>query len=188
MADLTRHCAKILSILSQPTRIEIIEALRREERCVTDIILDTLEDQSNTSHHMAVMLSHGIVDFRKEGHRSMYRLKHSEPVLALVDYAKGHGEYAEMCKVLSEQNRVKIVEALRDGELPAPRIVSIVGAERSNVARHLSCLKAAKIVDSRREKGKAIYWLINREYVLHLVDLAKRVRALETRSLTQMFV
>lgn len=193
MADLTLQVAKILSILCQPTRIQIIEALRREERYVADILYNfppesaVSNNQTNASHHLAVMMAHGIVDCRKEGAKTFYWLKHRQPILALVDHAKGEGEYAEMFKVLSQQNRVKIVEGLRAGEMSAAAITSLLGADHSNVARHLYALKKAHIVDTRKEKGRNIYWLTNRDYVLLLVDLAKRIKALDMRAQTTLF-
>jgi DNA-binding transcriptional ArsR family regulator len=83
MDELTVARAEILKAIAQPTRMKIIEFLRDGERCVCEIFPAIAEEQSNTSRHLNMMQSCGILSRRKEGVKIMYRLKHPEVVQIL---------------------------------------------------------------------------------------------------------
>lgn len=53
-------------------------------------------------------------------------------------------------KALSDENRLRIVLALRGGELCACQIVELLGLAPSTVSKHLSILKQAGLIDSRK--------------------------------------
>ncbi len=78
--------AEILKTLGQPTRLKIVEFLRDGERCVCEIFPAIGEEQSNTSRHLNLMVSSGILFRRKEGVKIFYALKHPE-ILEIVDLA-----------------------------------------------------------------------------------------------------
>lgn len=84
--DKTHFQADILKTLGQPTRLKIIEFLRDGERCVCEIFPAICEEQSNTSRHLNLMVSSGILFRRKEGVKIFYAVKHSE-IFAIVDLA-----------------------------------------------------------------------------------------------------
>jgi len=78
--------AEILKSVSQPTRLKIIEFLRDGERCVCEIFPAIGEEQSNTSRHLNLMLSSGVLSRRKDGLKIYYAIKHPE-ILTIVDLA-----------------------------------------------------------------------------------------------------
>ena len=78
--------AEILKALGQPTRLKIIDFLRDGERCVCEIFPAINEEQSNTSRHLNMMVSSGILRRRKEGVKIFYAVKHPE-ILEVVDLA-----------------------------------------------------------------------------------------------------
>ena len=84
--DTTHFRAEILKALGQPTRLKIIDFLRDGERCVCEIFPAIGEEQSNTSRHLNLMVSTGILFRRKEGVKIFYALKHPE-IIELVDLA-----------------------------------------------------------------------------------------------------
>lgn len=84
--DKTHFQAEILKTLGQPTRLKIINFLREAERCVCEIFPAIGEEQSNTSRHLNLMVSAGILFRRKEGVKIFYALKHPE-ILQIVDLA-----------------------------------------------------------------------------------------------------
>ncbi|MEI7816279.1 MAG: metalloregulator ArsR/SmtB family transcription factor [Desulfuromonadales bacterium] len=84
--DKTYIRAEILKALGQPTRLKIIELLRDGECCVCEIFPAISEEQSNTSRHLNLMVSSGILSRRKEGVKIFYSVKHSE-TFAIVDLA-----------------------------------------------------------------------------------------------------
>ncbi len=87
MSDTNTYCAEILKALGQPTRLKIIEFLRDGERCVCEIFPAIGEEQSNTSRHLSMLQSCGILARRKEGLKIYYAIKHPE-ILELVDLAR----------------------------------------------------------------------------------------------------
>jgi ArsR family transcriptional regulator len=82
-----RTKAEILKALAHPTRIKIMESLRAGERCVCEIIDELNVEQSNISQHLAVLKKLDIVNFRKDGLRVIYEVKHKEifEILSLLD-------------------------------------------------------------------------------------------------------
>ncbi len=84
--DKTYIRAEILKALGQPTRLKIIEFLRDGERCICEIFPAISEEQSNTSRHLSLMLSSGILSRRKEGVKIFYAVKRPE-ILTIVDLA-----------------------------------------------------------------------------------------------------
>lgn len=78
MKDLIEYRAEILKSLGQPTRLKIIDFLRDGERCVCEIFPAISEEQSNTSRHLNMMLSAGVLSRRKDGLKIYYAIKHSE--------------------------------------------------------------------------------------------------------------
>ena len=86
MADCCTYSAEILKALGQPTRLKIVEFLRDGERCVCEIFPAIGEEQSNTSRHLNLLLSVGLLTRRKDGLKIYYAVKHPE-VLQLIDLA-----------------------------------------------------------------------------------------------------
>ena len=60
-------------------------------------------------------------------------------------------------KALADANRVRVLLALRGGELCACQITEIFGLAPSTMSKHMSILYQAGLVDSRKE-GRWIYF------------------------------
>jgi ArsR family transcriptional regulator len=67
--------AKIAKALAHPSRLMILEALEREEKCVCELTDLVNADQSTVSKHLAVLKQAGLVEDRKEGVMAYYRVK-----------------------------------------------------------------------------------------------------------------
>lgn len=80
--------ARLAHALSDETRIELVQLLRRGERCVCDLMTDTGAAQSRLSFHLRVLKEAGLVKDRKEGRWSFYRLD-TEAVELLHDLVIG---------------------------------------------------------------------------------------------------
>jgi len=52
--------------------------------------------------------------------------------------------------------RLKILCALKDGELPVLEIVKRVGSSQSNISQHIDILRTKGIVESRRDGNKIL--------------------------------
>ncbi len=66
---------------------------------------------------------------------------------------------AQVIRAVGHPFRIAILESLRDGEQCVCDIAEYVGAERSNVSRHLSVMVAAGILQSRKDGLKVMYRL-----------------------------
>lgn len=65
--DAAVHKAAILKALAHPVRIRLFEALSEGEKMVGDLVQITGEKDANTSRHLAVLRSAGLVSTRKDG-------------------------------------------------------------------------------------------------------------------------
>lgn len=79
--------AEFFKALAHPTRVRIIKHLRDNERCVCEFTEDLDVEQSNMSQHLAVLRKQGIVSFRKEGLKVMYKVNYPQvfEILQLVE-------------------------------------------------------------------------------------------------------
>lgn len=65
-----------LKALSDPIRFKILEGLGDEERCACTILEDFEVSQPTLSHHLSILSSCGLLEYRKEGIRNLYRINH----------------------------------------------------------------------------------------------------------------
>jgi ArsR family transcriptional regulator len=66
---------------------------------------------------------------------------------------------AEIAKAIGHPLRLAIIDFLKDGPQCVCDIAEHIGAERSNVSRHLSVMVAAGVLEHRKQGLKVIYWL-----------------------------
>jgi ArsR family transcriptional regulator len=63
----------------------------------------------------------------------------------------------KITKALADENRIRVLLALRNGELCACQITELFGLAPSTMSKHLSILYQAGLVDSRKD-GRWIYF------------------------------
>lgn len=63
----------------------------------------------------------------------------------------------KITKALADENRIRVLLALRQGELCACQITELFGLAPSTMSKHLSILYHAGLVDSRKD-GRWIYF------------------------------
>jgi len=66
--------ARILSVLANPKRLELVQTLATGERTVTELAGAVRLPQARTSQHLAVLRDVGLVETRKEANFVFYRL------------------------------------------------------------------------------------------------------------------
>ncbi len=64
---------------------------------------------------------------------------------------------ADILKALAHPVRIRVFEALADGEKTAGELVVITGEKEANTSRHLAVLRAAGLVLTRKE-GLNVYY------------------------------
>jgi len=67
--------AEIAKAIAHPVRIAIVDFLKDGEQCVCDIAKYAGSERSNVSRHLSVMVNAGVLEYRKEGLKVIYRLK-----------------------------------------------------------------------------------------------------------------
>jgi DNA-binding transcriptional ArsR family regulator len=85
------HIAERFKALGEPSRLEILQSLRQGELTVTEILAATGLGQANASRHLQVLFAAGLVDRRKEGPSTWYRLADPD-VLKLCELMCGRLE------------------------------------------------------------------------------------------------
>ena len=76
--------SRIAKALAHPTRIAILEMLRRGEICVCEMGPELGASQANVSQHLAVLRDSNLVVARRDGTRMMYRVT-DERVFRVLD-------------------------------------------------------------------------------------------------------
>ncbi|UWG47074.1 Transcriptional regulator containing HTH domain,ArsR family [Halanaeroarchaeum sp. HSR-CO] len=74
-------------------------------------------------------------------------------------------------KALANEKRLRIIEALRDGELCVCDLEAVLDVPQSTVASHLARLREAGIVGTRKD-GKWTHYRITDTLTLQMLDLA----------------
>ena len=76
--------AAIFKVLGDANRVKILEFLRGGERCQCEIIQLLDQSQPTVSRHLNLLENAGLIDSRREGNRTMYRVV-DERVFNIVD-------------------------------------------------------------------------------------------------------
>ena len=77
----------------------------------------------------------------------------------------------DVFSMLADATRVRIILALRNGELPVNSLAELVGKSPASVSQHLAKLRLARIVLTRNEGTRIFYRLAN-EHASQLVTEA----------------
>ncbi len=67
--------AEIAKAIAHPLRIAVVNFLKDGEQCVCDIAEHIGSERSNVSRHLSVMANAGLLEYRKEGLKVIYKLK-----------------------------------------------------------------------------------------------------------------
>lgn len=86
--DLVELIARRFRVLSEPSRIQLLDRLREGERSVNELAAELGAGQQNVSKHLGVLADAGIVARRKEGNYVYYRIA-DEGVLGLCEQVCG---------------------------------------------------------------------------------------------------
>jgi ArsR family transcriptional regulator len=82
--------------------------------------------------------------------------------------------HADICISLANPKRLKIISILRDKELSAGELLSILKVPKANLSQHMAILKQKGVVTARRE-GNTIYYRLARPKILKAFDLMREV-------------
>jgi DNA-binding transcriptional ArsR family regulator len=80
---------------------------------------------------------------------------------------------AETFRILGDPTRVRIVDALADGDLCVHEIAERVDISESAVSHQLRLLRTMRIVRGRRE-GRCVYYTLDDQHILSLFQQGLR--------------
>lgn len=78
-------------VLSDPTRVRILDLLRGGERSVSELVAELGSSQQNVSKHLTTLHREGILGRRKQGNKAIYWIA-DESVLDLCEHVCGSFE------------------------------------------------------------------------------------------------
>lgn len=81
---------------------------------------------------------------------------------------------AQICKAFAHPGRLQILDLLGQGELGVSDLQEALGISKTNISQHLSILKSAGVIATRRG-GKQIYCSLAMPEVKQACQLIRRV-------------
>lgn len=108
--------ANLLKALAHPRRLEIVQLIRDQELCVTDVYEMLDLPQANISQHLIVLRQAGIVKSRKKGKQVLYSLtskKISKATDVLREFLVAQNQDADIVKQLTQDIK-KILPLVHD--------------------------------------------------------------------------
>ena len=81
---------------------------------------------------------------------------------------------AEFFKALAHPHRIRILDALRAGELGVNELSAQLKLEQSNLSQQLAVLRSRNIVVGRKE-GNNVYYSVRDPEIFGLLDVAKTI-------------
>lgn len=82
--------------------------------------------------------------------------------------------HADICKTLASPARLKIIDALREGELSVGEIGETIGARKANVSQHLAVMRGRGIIEGRR-CGTNVYYRLASPKVVQACELMREL-------------
>ncbi len=82
--------------------------------------------------------------------------------------------HAELCKVLTDPKRLLLIDALRHAERCVGDLAELFGMSLPNASQHLSVLRHAGLVESRRE-GTTVYYRLIEPRIADACDIVHRI-------------
>jgi len=91
-------------------------------------------------------------------------------------------DFLSITKALSDENRVRVLMALNNGELCVCQIIELLSLSPSTVSKHMSILKQARLVEGEKS-GKWVYYRLANsapKVALEAIEWAKKHLVAET--------
>ena len=100
MAPVYNDIVRVFKAFCDENRLAILDMLRTGEKCACDLLEELHITQPTLSHHMKILYDAGIVDSRKEGKWTHYKISNegrSDIIKLLEEITKIKGSYADNC-------------------------------------------------------------------------------------------
>src|SRR5579859_1464479 len=91
-----------------------------------------------------------------------------------MDDAQLYDMRARICQVLADPKRLRLIDALRDGERTVGELADTLGASYPNVSQHLNVMRDAGLVTPRRD-GTTIFYRLAYPQITQACDIVRDV-------------
>jgi DNA-binding transcriptional ArsR family regulator len=121
LEPMRRFKAEVFQALAHPTRVAIVECLVLGELSVGQLCKKVGVEQANASQHLAILRNKHIVQTRKAGNQTFYRLRDpafGKVLAALREYFLDH--VVETMKLL-RQEQAEAVKSRAEQDVSAPK-------------------------------------------------------------------
>ena len=81
---------------------------------------------------------------------------------------------AQVFQALAHPTRIAIVEALRDGELPAGTLMERLHLEQANLSQHLAVLRSKQVLVNRKA-GNQVFYAVRDPVLIQVLDLLRQI-------------
>ena len=78
---------EVFKAIADPTRLKILECIKKGEKCICEIIPYTGKSQPNVSQHLKVMKHANIIKERKDGTRIMIKVSDNK-IFKIIEQVK----------------------------------------------------------------------------------------------------
>ena len=80
---------------------------------------------------------------------------------------------AQVFQALAHTTRIAIIEALRDGELPAGKLLDLLQVEQANLSQHLAVLRSKQVLVNRKV-GNQVFYAVRDPVLIEVLDLLRQ--------------
>ena len=80
---------------------------------------------------------------------------------------------AQVFQALAHPTRIAIIEALRDGELPAGKLLELLQVEQANLSQHLAVLRSKHVLVNRKV-GNQVFYAVRDPVLIEVLDLLRQ--------------
>ncbi|MFW9878192.1 MAG: ArsR/SmtB family transcription factor [Candidatus Thorarchaeota archaeon] len=80
MSELRKYTVEFLKVLADPTRLEILDQLKYNEKNASDIQdeMKPRRSQSTISKHLKILVDNNLIDFEKKDNIKYYKIKNND--------------------------------------------------------------------------------------------------------------
>lgn len=80
---------------------------------------------------------------------------------------------AEVFQALAHPSRIAVIDALREGEMTAGRLATLLSLEQANLSQHLAVLRSKHVVVTRKA-GNQVYYAVRDPVLFQVLDLLRQ--------------
>jgi ArsR family transcriptional regulator len=199
--------APLFKALGDPVRLRLLSLIASSaEVCVCDLTDAFDVTGATVSHHLRVLREAELVDCERRGTWVYYWVKAEAldqlgnllvavpqeravtsvepPVVAASPHRTVISENPDVCRLMSDPLRARIVELLAEGPASTSDLVADTGAKQPNVSGHLKQLREAGLV-AAESRGRFTYYRLLPDALEaaagQFADLAARARRISAR-------